>query len=285
MNLSFCSQLSKRRPSGECSAVSHVSPQDCLHTLVFFLALCTTLFPAVPASAQTASASASPAKNETSPAAPVASVNLKMPQFDVAVNPTSNKIYVIGVQNVDVIDGATNASIPIPVKTVWTDFTVRTALNPVANKLYVTNDGSHSVWVIDGAGNQATIIKIDHEREPYGVAVNVKTNKVYVTDVGSNSVSVIDGASNGVTSFGVGRAPTAVAVNPVTNKIYVANSASNNVTVIDGATNATSTVAAGKTPVAVAVNTVTNRIYVCNSLGDTVTVINGADNATSTVAT
>jgi YVTN family beta-propeller protein len=155
------------------------------------------------------------------------------------------------------------------------------AVNPATNKVYVANQLSRRVTVIDGATLNTTPVAVD--TGPSAVAVNPVTNKIYVASWYSNSVTVIDGATNNTTPVPVGSAPAAVAVNQATNKIYVANSGSNNVTVIDGATNGTATVAAGSYPQLVAVNPVTNKVYVGNQGSRNVTVIDGATNATTTV--
>ena len=117
------------------------------------------------------------------------------------------------------------------------------AVNPVTNKVYVANQDSDNVTVIDGATNHTTTVAAGIE--PYAVAVNPVTNKAYVANKGSNNVTVIDGDTSHTTTVAAGTTPWAVAVNPVTNKIYVANNDSQNVTVIDGATNLTTTVTTG----------------------------------------
>ena len=156
------------------------------------------------------------------------------------------------------------------------------AVNPVTNKIYVANQGSPNLTVIDGATNTTTTVAAG--TNPNAVAVNPVTNKIYVANLFSNNVTVIDGATNTTTTLTAGANPYSVAVNPVTNQIYVANNGSNNVTVIDGATNTTTAVAAGTNPEAVAVNPVTNTIYVANTTSNNVTVIDGATNTTTTVA-
>jgi YVTN family beta-propeller protein len=156
------------------------------------------------------------------------------------------------------------------------------AVNPVTNKIYVANNGSANVTVINGADNSTATVAAG--TNPAAVAVNPVTNKSYVANLSSNNVTVINGADNSTATVAAGTNPQAVAVNPVTNKIYVANGNSANVTVINGADNSTATVAAGTSPFAVAVNPVTNRIYVANENSNNVTVINGADNSTATVA-
>src|SRR6185295_2712695 len=132
------------------------------------------------------------------------------------------------------------------------------AVNPATNKIYVANDGSATVTVIDGSNNTtATVVVGSH---PIAIAVNPVTNKIYVANNGSANVTVIDGSTNTTTNVTVGTNPSAVAINPVTNKIYVANTNSGNVTVINGSDNSTATVTVGSTPVSVAVNPVTNKI-------------------------
>ena len=156
------------------------------------------------------------------------------------------------------------------------------AVNPVTNQIYVANDNSNTVTVINGATNATTTVSAGSA--PSAVAANPVTNQIYVTNAASNTVTVINGATNATTTVSVGTVPQAVAVNAVTNQIYVANYGSNTVTVIDGATNATTTVSVGSGPFAVAVNPVTNQIYVANLDSNTVTVINGSTNATTTVS-
>ncbi len=54
------------------------------------------------------------------------------------------------------------------------------AVNPVTNKIYVVNNYSDSVTVIDGATNSTATVSAG--RGPYAVAVNPVTNKVYVAN-------------------------------------------------------------------------------------------------------
>ncbi len=155
------------------------------------------------------------------------------------------------------------------------------AVNPVTNIVYVANEGSGDVTVVDGATNNTTTIPLGGV--PDVVAVNPSTNKIYVGN--GIDVTVIDGSNNSTTSVAVGNTPSAIAINPVTNTIYVTNRFSNTVTVINGADNSiAATIPVGTNPVAVAINPVTNKIYVANKGSGTVTVINGADNSTTAVS-
>ena len=158
--------------------------------------------------------------------------------YGVAVNPTTNLIYVtnFGGNSVSVIDGATNA-VTATIGVGSSPYEV--AVNPITNLIYVTtqlnsDQPGYSVSVIDGATNTVTAT-IRVGSGPYGVAVNSTTNLIYVTNTGGNSVSVISGATNAVTAtIGVVWA-WAVAVNPITNLIYVTIQG-NSVSVISPAT-------------------------------------------------
>lgn len=154
-------------------------------------------------------------------------------------------------------------------------------VNPATNKIYVANQNSNNVTVIDGATNSTVTVAVGWA--PQAVAVDAAINKIYVANANSNTVTVINGANNSTATVGVGSQPMAIAANPLTNKIYISNYRGNSVTVIDGATNSTSTVAVGNYPQALAINQMTNRVYVVNSGSGNITVIDGATNSTSTV--
>ena len=163
-------------------------------------------------------------------------------------------------------------------------------MNAVTNKIYVANEGSGTVTVIDGDSNTTASVAVG--TGPYAMALNSATNKVYVANEGSGTVTVIDGATYAVSTVTAGNLPGAVAVNELSDKIYVVNkcgsdptcASAGSVTVIDGATENTVTVMAEIGSGAVAVNPSTNKIYVANSTSNTVTIIDGATNTTSTVA-
>src|SRR5579859_6714628 len=205
---------------------------------------------------------------------------------DVAVNPVTNKIYVVntGSNTVTVIDGATNITTTIPVAT-----SDAVAVNPVTNRIYVANTAG-TVTIIDGATN-AAITTVAAGNGLTSVAVNPVTNKVYAVGHQSNSVTEIDGVTNAVTAtITTGSGPESLAINTVTNKIYVTDTgpggtgSGTTVTVIDGATHSTLPVPVGNTPFNVVANPITDKIYVNNTFDGTVTVIDGATNTTSTIS-
>jgi YVTN family beta-propeller protein len=108
------------------------------------------------------------------------------------------------------------------------------AVNPVTNKIYVCNDGSASVTVINGTNNSTTTVATG--ATPVAVAVNPATNRIYVTNqnqnTGISTVTVIDGKNNSTTMVAAGNFPDAVVANPVNGKVYIPDRDDNNVTII-----------------------------------------------------
>ena len=241
--------------------------------------------------------------------------------FGIAVNQTTNKIYVSNLTcsstppcpsagTVTVIDGATNNTATVNVGV----YPLAVAVNSATNKIYVVNNcgsdvncaSAGTVTVIDGGTNQTTSVNVGYF--PDALGVNATTNKIYVANRCGNdpncaseaTVTIIDGNTNQTSTLNVGWDPVSVAVNATTNKIYVVNECGNDstcgsvgtVSVIDANNNnSISTVQAGYLPIFVDLDSVTNKIYVANNCGTdvscgsagTVTVIDGNTNATATV--
>jgi YVTN family beta-propeller protein len=158
-------------------------------------------------------------------------------------------------------------------------YPIGVAVNPVTKNVYVTNEFSNTVSVIDGI-TQRVIDTITVESFPYGVAVNPFNDRIYITNRGSNTVTVIDSPTNTkLSNIPVGSSPIGIAVNPSSNWIYVTNINSGTVSVIDGITNkVTNTIPVGKAPYGVTINPLTNKIYVTNIQSSTVSVIDGSIN-------
>jgi YVTN family beta-propeller protein len=157
------------------------------------------------------------------------------------------------------------------------------ALNPAGTRLYVSEDFSDRLLVIDTATN-SVVANIAVAAQPQGVAVNPAGTRAYVTHASglSNSVSVIDTATNTVVaSVPVGNIPRAVVVNPAGTRLYVVNQGSSNVSVIDTATNTVvATVPVISNPQGAGINPAGTRLYVANGGGVVVSVI---DTSTNTV--
>jgi YVTN family beta-propeller protein len=178
-------------------------------------------------------------------------------------------ITIAGFSQIAVID-----TIYLGSKTCYGESPSGVAVNPETNRIYVTNNGSDNVSVIDGSGD-SVIATIEVGNEPWCVGVNPETNRIYVVNGDSDNISVIDGSGDSViATIEVGGNPQEIAVNPQTNRIYVANWYSDNIFVIDGVGDSViATIEVGNRTENIAVNPETNRVYVSCFNDGTVWVI------------
>jgi len=106
------------------------------------------------------------------------------------------------------------------------------AVDPSTHTVYVANQGSNTVSVIDGATNDV-MNTINGFSSPDAVGVDPSTHTAYVANQNGGTVSVINEATNTVTAtIGVGGLPDAVGVDPSTDTAYVANFYDHTVSVI-----------------------------------------------------
>jgi YVTN family beta-propeller protein len=73
------------------------------------------------------------------------------------------------------------------------------AVNPTTNKIYVTNQDSNYLSVIDGSTNKV-INNIKVGSSPFNIALNPVNNAIYVANSRSNTVSIVDASSNNITA-------------------------------------------------------------------------------------
>ena len=154
---------------------------------------------------------------------------------DVAINPTTHRVYVSGRDSdlLTMIDGV--------LLTVIDSVTVGkqpwgVAVNPATNKVYVANFASGSIHVLDGS-TLAVLNVIPVGPKPTFVRVNEVTNRVFVVTYGNNSVVVLDGATDAILDIkpSGGFGAWGLAVNPTLNRLYVSNRDTGSVTTLDGA--------------------------------------------------
>src|ERR671910_903169 len=154
-------------------------------------------------------------------------------------------------------------------------FPIGIAVNPSTNKLYVVNEYSNTVSVID-TNTDTVKSTISLGNFPYGIDINPLNNRIYITNRGSNTVSVLDGSvDTKLHDIAVGKSPVGIAVNPSANWIYVTNLDSDTVSVIDTTTNEviSNITSIGDSPVGIAINSISNKLYVSNIESNTVAVI------------
>lgn len=165
---------------------------------------------------------------------PTKSVGVWSGPTRVAVNPVTNKAYVIGDNPrgpISVVDANTFSSVYF-VPEGHAQKPVQVAVNPVTNKAYLVFSGE--VIVVDGATNALAFVPAGTVgiAGNSGIAVNERTNKVYVTSR-LGYMTVIDGATNAAMYVTVPQGARDVAVNPNTNRVYVISPAG--VTMYEGA--------------------------------------------------
>src|SRR5690349_24254732 len=66
------------------------------------------------------------------------------------------------------------------------------AINTTTNKVFVANEFSDNVTVIDGSNNTTRTVAVC--KRPQYIAVNAKTNKAFVNCGTDSSLAIIDGA-------------------------------------------------------------------------------------------
>ena len=95
-------------------------------------------------------------------------------------------------------------------------------VNEVTNRIYVANEDSSSISVINGTTNTVLATITDEElADPHGIAVNEVTNKIYVSSDDNESVVVINGSDNSIlTHIHVDNHPFGLGIDEDTNTIY-----------------------------------------------------------------
>ncbi|MDZ4212238.1 MAG: YncE family protein, partial [Methylotenera sp.] len=89
---------------------------------------------------------------------------------------------------------------------------------------YVTNQGDHTVSVVDLASHKVSAT-VPVGKAPVGVAIDPLSNRAYITNVESRSVSVLDMAQNKVIhEIQLGKiAPVGVVLNKSGGQLFVAD--------------------------------------------------------------
>ncbi len=221
------------------------------------------------------------------------SVTVGRQPWGVAVNPTTNKVYVANFAsgNVHVLDATTLAVLRvIPVGPQPTFVRV----NESTNRVFVVTYGNNSLVILDGATDTIADVKSTGGYGAWGLAVDTLLNRVYVSNRDSGSVTTLDGSigfevlsSQTIAPCGgMGTSPYGLGFNPVNAKLYIACSPSFNV----NSAAVYRTASSGLSRLAflaignggedggggVAVNTTTGNVFFTNSWADTVSVISGS---------
>jgi len=160
---------------------------------------------------------------------------------DIAINAVKNEIWVCesdagGNLFAEVFDGNTN----LLIKSIPAGSGVgRISVHPHLNRVYVSNDFSNFLTIIDGS-RKKLLTNLTLDCSPFGVTVNTATERVYVGTEGcaAGSVYVIDATTNTLltTIATTGVSMNYAAVDQNHNRLYLTDDV-NGLYAIDGNTN------------------------------------------------
>jgi YVTN family beta-propeller protein len=190
--------------------------------------------------------------------------------FYVAAPPSSVDVYASGAASPSAVIPAGNGTFAV-------------AIDPALKEVFVTNNQSNNITVINGTTNR-TIGSISVQSHPEGIAFDARDGTLFVANSGSNTVSVVNATTDAVignhSSGGAG--PFGVVWDPATDHVYVSDRASNNVSEFDRFGNLTvQPVSVGSLPDGLAIDPVHDTIYVANEGSSNVSLINGTTGAIS----
>jgi YVTN family beta-propeller protein len=189
--------------------------------------------------------------------------------------------FSIFVINISAQEGSEQKVISLKSKPIINSgsFPIGIDINPITNKLYVANQFSNTISVID-IDKSKVEKNIDVGNSPYDVDVNPFSNRIYASNRDSDTISVIDGFTNKeLTNISVGDSPLGIGINLGRGWVYVANLDSKTITVIDAINNhIIKTLKYASLPYDIVINPVTNKVYVSDLGKDSVLVLDGSNN-------
>ena len=199
----------------------------------------------------------------------------------VRVNENTNRVFVVtyGNNSVVVLDGATDTITDVKSSGGFGAWGL--AVNPLLNRLYISNRDSGSVTTLDGTidfqvVNSQTIAPCGSVgSSPYGLSFNPDNAKLYIACSPAHSVdhaAVYRAASGGLSRLaflaigdGGEDGGGGVAVNTATGNVFFTNSAADTVSVISGSTDRViATLPVGGNPFGDGVDPGTGRVFTAN---------------------
>jgi len=109
------------------------------------------------------------------------------PSSQIAVNSTTNKIYVTSRLGLYIIDGSNKRASRVP----FNSTTLKISINPVTNRIYLLT--AFSLTVLDGNTNYAYDIELAGYRSITDLAINELTNQIFVLSNLNDDVTIING--------------------------------------------------------------------------------------------
>jgi YVTN family beta-propeller protein len=205
----------------------------------------------------------------------------------VAVNLVTGRVYVAGCTFpqahvnciVSVVDGHTNELLTtIPISSEAAIGLQGLAVNPVTDRIYVSDADALKIVVIDGKTNQITASIPLGGQQPLGLAVDFVRDHL-VAVINGPLIAVIDGRNNSIVQrIRVGEENANVALNPVIDRAYVTNGVSAVGLADIGPFPLVFNIAVGNNPFGVAVDLLSDKVFVTNLNDRTISMIDGRIN-------
>ena len=211
----------------------------------------------------------------------------------IAVNVITGTLYIGGAETTT--NGSETAVVAVNPKTgaVLATISVSTnpgfgivalAVDPITNRIFVSDDTANAIDVINGKTNTLTSSIALKGQVPAGIAVNFVCGKVYAA-LNDNQVAILTEKTNLLAYATYGSQTSGIAVDPVANREYVTDAVFDVPTVgvlsSKGATDAS--IPVGLFPQGVDVDFVSGYVFVANEADGTITKIDSqSDSVVST---
>jgi len=209
----------------------------------------------------------------------------------IAVNVATGTVYVGGsipsstnpsgiesvVSALNPKTGAVTATIPITANNG--SGIVALAVDPVTNRVFVSNASDNTIAVINGKTNVVTASLSLNGQTPAGLGVNFLTGKVYAA-LNDNQVAILTEKTNALTYATYGSQTSGIAVDPFKNQEYVTDGVFDVPTVgVLSSTGATvASIPVGLFPQGIDVDFVTEYVFVANEADGTLSKIDADSN-------
>ncbi len=210
----------------------------------------------------------------------------------IAVNVLTGTVYLGGSEGT--LTGAVVALNPntgailatIPVATAAGSGIAGLAVDPLTNRIFVSDDTNNTIDVINGRTNTLTASISLNGQTPAGIAVNFATHKVYAA-LNDNQVAILSEKTNALTFATYGSATTGIAVDPSEGLVYVTDAVFDvpTVGVLSGKGVVKASIPVGHYPTGVDVDFISQYVFVANQADGTITKIDGDEHTVVSTTT
>jgi len=193
----------------------------------------------------------------------------------VAVNMVTGLVYAASGSTVTVIDGTSDKILTTVTVSGTGGIGIQgITVNPVTNRIYVSDDNTYQLAVIDGYTNNTTYINT-HNTEALGLSVDFATNQTLITPSGG-ALDIYNASTKALQQVLVGQVNQDVAVNSFTSIAYVTNNSGTTLGIVNLKNFQVSNVTVGYSPYGVCVDYLSNLIFVAVEGSGDVVMVDGS---------